>query len=172
MLTTAAASMTCTDLLLLTPLALWGFYLALAQGCPLIVLGPIPIIATADFDSAIPWPARPTTAQQNRAATETAAEPIHLSQRQPAEVPTRQQGHPAIALAEAWRRCPGAARNRRAAPAQLASPAVLHLFSPQVLARPADWQESASVAGCCVLESRSATGEILACNYQHPLNHS
>ena len=51
MLTTAAASMTGTDLLLLTTLALWGFYLALAQGCPLIVLSPIPIIATADFAS-------------------------------------------------------------------------------------------------------------------------
>jgi UDP:flavonoid glycosyltransferase YjiC (YdhE family) len=43
---------------------------------------------------------------------------------------------------------------------------VLHLFSPQVLARPADWQESASVAGYCFLESPSAADEILACSYQ------
>jgi sterol 3beta-glucosyltransferase len=43
---------------------------------------------------------------------------------------------------------------------------VLHLFSPQVLARPADWQASASVAGYCFLESASAAGEILASSYQ------
>jgi sterol 3beta-glucosyltransferase len=53
-----------------------------------------------------------------------------------------------------------------AAAAQLANPTVLHLFSPQVLARPADWQESASVAGYCFLESPSAADEILACSYQ------
>ena len=43
---------------------------------------------------------------------------------------------------------------------------MLHLFSPQVLARPADWQASASVAGYCFLESASAAGEILASSYQ------
>ena len=36
MLTTADAVMTGTDLLLLTPLALWGYHLAEAEGCPLI----------------------------------------------------------------------------------------------------------------------------------------
>jgi hypothetical protein len=60
----------------------------------------------------------------------------------------------------------GGARSRRDAPAQLANPILLHLFSPQVLARPADWQESASVAGYCFLESRSAAGEILASSYR------
>jgi hypothetical protein len=49
MLTTAAAAMAGTDLLLVTPLALWGYHLAEAAGCPLMVLSPIPIIATGDF---------------------------------------------------------------------------------------------------------------------------
>lgn len=74
---------------------------------------------------------------------------------------------------QAWRRKSGlaplpwgGARSRKDAPAQLAKPTVLHLFSPRVLARPADWQESASVAGYCFLELRSAAGEILAASYQ------
>jgi hypothetical protein len=90
MLTTAAAAMAGTDLLLVTPLALWGYH----------------------YFSLLKW---------------------------------RQDSR----VIQAWRRerglAPlpwGGARSRRDAPAQLANPTVLHLFSPQVLARPADWQES------------------------------
>jgi hypothetical protein len=36
MLTTADAAMAGTDLLLVTPLDLWGYHLAEAEGCPLI----------------------------------------------------------------------------------------------------------------------------------------
>ncbi len=35
-------------------------------------------------------------------------------------------------------------RSRRDAPAQLANPTVLHLFSPKVFARPDNWQVSAT----------------------------
>jgi hypothetical protein len=90
MLTTADAAMAGTDLLLVTPLALWGYH----------------------YFSLLKW---------------------------------RQDSR----VIQAWRRerglAPlpwGGARSRRDAPAQLANPTVLHLFSPQVLARPADWQES------------------------------
>jgi len=40
------------------------------------------------------------------------------------------------------RGCGRLSRSRRDAPVQLANPTLLHLFSPKVLARPDDWQES------------------------------
>ena len=49
LLTTAHAAMEATDLLLVSPLSLWGYHLAEAAGCPLVVLSPVPIMATGDF---------------------------------------------------------------------------------------------------------------------------
>ena len=119
------------DLLLVTPLALWGYHLAEAAGCPLLVLSPIPIIATGDFAFLqFPGPVDPR--------------PRRIGQRLKRRL--NRFSYHSISLLK-WRQAWGGARSRRDAPAQLANPTVLHLFSPRVLARPADWQESASVAG-------------------------
>jgi len=49
-----------TDLLLVSPpLCLWGYHLAEAAGCPLVVLSPVPIMATGEF-SFLGFPASPT----------------------------------------------------------------------------------------------------------------
>lgn len=42
---------------------------------------------------------------------------------------------------------------------------MLHLISPQVLKRPADWTANASLSGFCFLEPRSADGAILSSVY-------
>ena len=168
MLTTADAAMAGTDLLLLTPLALWGYHLAEAEGCPLMVLSPIPIIATGNFAFLqFPGPADP--APPSRIGQRLRGRLNRLSYHSVSLLKWRQDS----GVIQTWRRnrglAPlpwGGARSRRDAPAQLANPAVLHLFSPRVLARPADWQESASVAGYCFLESRPGAGEILASSYQ------
>jgi len=168
MLTTADAAMAGTDLLLLTPLALWGYHLAEAEGCPLMVLSPIPIIATGNFAFLqFPGPADP--APPSRIGQRLRGRLNRLSYHSVSLLKWRQDS----GVIQTWRRNKGlaplpwgGARSRRDAPAQLANPAVLHLFSPRVLARPADWQESASVAGYCFLESRPGAGEILASSYQ------
>jgi len=168
MLTTADTAMAGTDLLLLTPLALWGYHLAEAEGCPLMVLSPIPIIATGNFAFLqFPGPADP--APPSRIGQRLRGRLNRLSYHSVSLLKWRQDS----GVIQTWRRNKGlaplpwgGARSRRDAPAQLANPAVLHLFSPRVLARPADWQESASVAGYCFLESRPGAGEILASSYQ------
>jgi UDP:flavonoid glycosyltransferase YjiC (YdhE family) len=168
MLTTAAAAMAGTDLLLVTPLALWGYHLAEAEGCPLMVLSPIPIIATGDF-AFLQFPGPPDPPPPRRIGQRLRRRLNRLSYHSVSLLKWRQDS----GVIQVWRRnrglAPlpwGGARSRRDAPAQLANPAVLHLFSPRVLARPADWQASASVAGYCFLESPSATDEIRASSYQ------
>ena len=52
----------------------------------------------------------------------------------------------------------GGAQSRRTPSTHLVDPPVLHLISPQVLPRPADWKASASLTGFCFLEHRSADG--------------
>lgn len=49
-----------TDLLLVSPLCLWGYHLAEATGCRLVVLSPVPIMATGDFPF-LGFPASPTS---------------------------------------------------------------------------------------------------------------
>jgi UDP:flavonoid glycosyltransferase YjiC (YdhE family) len=168
MLTTADAAMAGTDLLLLTPLALWGYHLAEAEGCPLMVLSPIPIIATGNF-AFLQFPGSADPAPPSRIGQRLRGRLNRLSYHSVSLLKWRQDS----GVIQTWRRNKGlaplpwgGARSRRDAPAQLANPAVLHLFSPRVLARPADWQESASVAGYCFLESRPGAGEILASSYQ------
>ena len=168
MLTTADAAMAGTDLLLLTPLALWGYHLAEAEGCPLMVLSPIPIIATGNF-AFLQFPGPADLAPPSRIGQRLRGRLNRLSYHSVSLLKWRQDS----GVIQTWRRNKGlaplpwgGARSRRDAPAQLANPAVLHLFSHRVLARPADWQESASVAGYCFLESRPGAGEILASSYQ------
>lgn len=157
-----------TDLLLVTPLALWGYHLAEAEGCPLMVLSPIPIIATGDF-AFLQFPAPADPPPPSRIGHRLRRRLNRLSYHSVSLLKWRQDSR----VVQAYRRnrglAPlpwGGARSRRDAPTQLANSAVLHLFSPQILARPADWQESASVAGYCFLESPAATGAIPASNYQ------
>jgi sterol 3beta-glucosyltransferase len=69
LLTTAHAAMEGTDLLLISPLCLWGYHLAEATGCPLVVLSPVPIMASADF----PFLGYPASAPSKSGAASTAA---------------------------------------------------------------------------------------------------
>jgi len=157
-----------TDLLLVTPLALWGYHLAEAEGCPLMVLSPIPIIATGDF-AFLQFPAPADPPPPSRIGHRLRRRLNRLSYHSVSLLKWRQDSR----VVQAYRRnrglAPlpwGGARSRRDEPTQLANPAVPHLLSTQILARPADWQESTSVAGYCFLESPAATGAIPASNYQ------
>ncbi len=168
MLTTADAAIAGTDLLLVTPLALWGYHLAEAEGCALMVLSPIPIIATGDY-AFLSFPAPAESPPPSGLGQRLSRRLNRLSYRSVSLLKWRQDSR----VIQAYRRSKGLAAlpwggalSRRDAPANLADPTVLHLFSPLVLPRPADWKQSASVAGYCFLESRSAAGEILASSYR------
>ncbi len=137
-----------SDLLLVTPLTLWAYHLAEAEGCRLAVLSPIPIASTAAF-GCLRFPAtalrRPRRLQRR----------LHrLSYRLIGLLKWRQES----GVLQAYRtdvlglpRLPwGGARDRRDPPACVAEPALLHLFSPQVLPVPADWPAQAQATGFCL----------------------
>jgi sterol 3beta-glucosyltransferase len=155
----AHGAMAGTDLLLLSPLALWGYHLAEAAGCPLVVLSPVPIIATGDYPFLrFPGPASTIRRRLRRRLNRSSYRLVSL-------LKWRQD----CGVIQAFRRdrlglgpLPwGGTLSRRDPPAQLADPAVLHLFSPQVLPRPADWRSGASITGFCFLEPRGADGRTL-----------
>ena len=105
MLTTAAAAMAGTDLLLVTPLALWGYHLAEAEGCPLMVLSPIPIIATGDFALLqFPGPAEPPPPRRLGQRLKRLLN--RLSYHSVSLLKWRQDSR----VIQAWRHCPGVGR--------------------------------------------------------------
>jgi UDP:flavonoid glycosyltransferase YjiC (YdhE family) len=168
LLNTAHAAMEATDLLLVSPLSLWGYHLAEAAGCPLVVLSPVPIMATSDFPF-LGFPASPTSKRRGGTRRRLRRRLNRSSYRLVSLLKWRQDAR----VIQAFRRdrlglepLPwGGAQSRRRPPAQLANPAVLHLISPQVLPRPVDWNASASLTGFCFLEPRAADGAILPTAY-------
>lgn len=168
LLHTAHGAMQETDLLLVSPLCLWGYHLAEAAGCPLVVLSPAPIMATGDFPF-LGFPASPTSRRAGSIRRRLRRRLNRSSYRLVSLLKWRQDAR----VIQAFRRdrlglepLPwGGAQSRRRPPAQLANPAVLHLISPQVLPRPEDWKASASLTGFCFLEPRAADGAILPTAY-------
>ncbi len=164
LLTTAHDAMEGTDLLLVSPLCLWGYHLAEATGCPLVVLSPVPIMATGDFPF-LGFPASPTSTRVRGPRRRLRRRLNRSSYRLVSLLKWRQDAR----VIQDFRRerlaldpLPwGGAQSRRTPPAHLVDPPVLHLISPQVLPRPEDWKASASLTGFCFLEPRSADGTIL-----------
>ena len=168
LLETARAAMEGTDLLLVSPLCLWGYHLAEAAGCPLVVLSPMPIMATGDFPF-LGFPASPTSRNGGSTRHRIRRRLNRSSYRLVSLLKWRQDAR----VIQAFRRdrldlqpLPwGGAESRRIPPAYLVDPPVLHLISPQVLPHPADWKASASLTGFCFLEPRTAAGAILPTPY-------
>ena len=168
LLETAHASMEGTDLLLVSPLCLWGYHLAEATGCRLVVLSPVPIMATGDFPF-LGFPASPPSKTGGRTRRRLRRRLNRISYRLVSLLKWRQDSR----VIQAFRRerlglkpLPwGGAQSRRTPPAHLVDPPVLHLISCQVLPRPVDWKASASLTGFCFLEPRSADGAILPTPY-------
>jgi UDP:flavonoid glycosyltransferase YjiC (YdhE family) len=152
-----------TDLLLVSPLCLWGYHLAEAAGCPLVVLSPMPIMATGDFPF-LGFPASPTSRKGGSTRHRIRRRLNRSSYRLVSLLKWRQDAR----VIQAFRRdrlglqpLPwGGAQSRRTPPAHLVDPPVLHLISPQVLPRPADWKANASLTGFCFHEPRRADGAI------------
>lgn len=168
LLETAHAAMEGTDLLLVSPLCLWGYHLAEATGCRLVVLSPVPIMATGDFPF-LGFPASPPSKSGGRTRRLLRRRLNRSSYRLVSLLKWRQDSR----VIQAFRRerlglkpLPwGGAQSRRTPPAHLVDPTVLHLISCQVLPRPVDWKASASLTGFCFLEPRSADGAILPTPY-------
>jgi UDP:flavonoid glycosyltransferase YjiC (YdhE family) len=161
LLTTAHAAMEGTDLLLVSPLCLWGYHLAEAAGCPLMVLSPVPIMATGPA-SATSTHAGVTRRRLRRRLNRSSYRLVSLLKwRQDARVIQAFRRDRLGLEPLPW----GGAQSRRMPPAQLANPAVVHLISPQVLPRPEDWKASASLTGFCFLEPRSTDGAIIPTAY-------
>jgi len=152
-----------TDLLLVSPLCLWGYHLAEAAGCPLVVLSPVPIMATGEFPF-LGYPASPTSRNGGSTRHRISRRLNRSSYRLVSLLKWRQDAR----VIQAFRRdrlglqpLPwGGVQSRRTPPANLVDPPVLHLISPQVLPRPADWKASASLTGFCFHEPRTADGAI------------
>lgn len=169
LLETAHAALEGTELLLVSPLCLWGYHLAEAAGCPLVVLSPIPIMATGDFPF-LGFPGQPTSCDDGRTRQRLRRRLNRSSYRLVSLLKWRQDAR----VIQAFRRdrlglkpLPwGGAQSRRTPPAHLVDPPVLHLISPQVLPQPADWKASASLTGFCFLEPRSADGTIQPTTYR------
>ena len=163
LLETARAAMEGTDLLLVSPLCLWGYHLADAAGCPLVVLSPVPIMATGEFPF-LGFPASPTSRNGGSTRHRIRRRLNRSSYRLVSLLKWRQDAR----VIQAFRRdrlglqpLPwGGVQSRRTPPAHLVDPPVLHLISPQVLPRPADWKASASLTGFCFHEPRTADGAI------------
>ena len=163
LLETARAAMEGTDLLLVSPLCLWGYHLAEAAGCPLVVLSPVPIMATGEFPF-LGFPASPTSRNGGSTRHRIRRRLNRSSYRLVSLLKWRQDAR----VIQAFRRdrlglqpLPwGGVQSRRTPPAHLVDPPVLHLISPQVLPRPADWKASASLTGFCFHEPRTADGAI------------
>ena len=159
---TAQRAVAGTDLLLLTPLTLWGYHLAEAEGCRLVVLSPVPIHATGDYPF-LRFPGAPPTPQQ-RSLPQRLKRRLNRSSYRLVSLLKWQQDQRVIQAFRAQHGLPplswGGTLSRRDPPARLADPVVLHLFSPQLLPPPADWKPSAAVSGYCFLEPRSASGVI------------
>jgi sterol 3beta-glucosyltransferase len=166
LLETAHAAMEGADLLLVSPLCLWGYHLAEAAGCRLVVLTPVPVVATGDFPF-LGFPSSPPTETSGGLQRGLSRRPLrrHLnrsSYRLVSLLKWRQDAR----VIQAFRRerlgltpLPwGGAQSRRTPPAHLVDPPVLHLISSLVLPRPADWKANASLTGFCFLEPRSADG--------------
>ena len=164
----AHAAMEGTDLLLVSPLCLWGYHLAEATGCRLVVLSPVPIMATSDFPF-LGFPSSPPGKTGGRTHRRLRRHLNRSSYRLISLLKWRQDSR----VIQAFRRerlglkpLPwGGAQSRRTPPAHLVDPPVLHLISGQVLPRPADWPASASLTGFCFLEPRSVDGAILPTPY-------
>jgi UDP:flavonoid glycosyltransferase YjiC (YdhE family) len=168
LLETAHAAMEGTDLLLVSPLCLWGYHLAEATGCRLVVLSPVPIMATGDFPF-LGFPASPPSKTGGKTRRRLRRRLNRSSYRLVSLLKWRQDSR----VIQAFRRerlglkpLPwGGAQSRRTPPAHLVDPPVLHLISCLVLPRPVDWKASASLTGFCFLEPRSADGAILPTPY-------
>ena len=168
LLETAHGATAGSDLLLVSPLCLWGYHLAEAAGCRLVVLSPVPIMATGDFPF-LGFPGSVTGKSGGSTHRRLRRRLNRSSYRLVSLLKWRQDAR----VIQAFRRdrlglkpLPwGGAQSRRTPPAHLVDPQVLHLISPQVLPRPADWKASASLTGFCFLESRSAEGAILPTPY-------
>lgn len=168
LLETAHTAMEGTDLLLVSPLCLWGYHLAEATGCRLVVLSPVPIMATGDFPF-LGFPASPTSETGGGLRRRLRRRLNRSSYRLVSLLKWRQDAQ----VIQAFRRerlglkpLPwGGAQSRRTPPAHLVDPPVLHLISSQMLPRPADWKASAALTGFCFLEPRSPEGAILSTPY-------
>lgn len=153
LLETAHPAMEGTDLLLVSPLCLWGYHLAEATG---------------DFPL-LGFPASPTSETGGGLRRRLRRRPNRSSYRLVSLLKWRQDArviqafrHERLGLKPLpW----GGAQSRRTPPAHLVDPPVLHLISPQILPRPADWKASAALTGFCFLEPRSPEGAILSTPY-------
>ena len=145
-LTTAREAIRGCDLLLVSPLALWAYHLAEAEGCRFAVLSPIPVVATGAFPF-LKFPARQhSPGRLQRRLNRLSYRAFRLIKwRQESGViqafRSQQLGLPRLP----W----SGAGERRDAPPQLKAPPILHLFSRHVLERPADWPAHAQVTGYC-----------------------
>lgn len=169
LLEAAHAAIDATDLLLVSPLCLWGYHLAEASGCRLVVLSAVPIMATGDFPF-LGFPATPSPSsgggvrrgRLRRRLNRSSYRLVSLLKwRQDARVIQAFRRDRLGLMPLPW----GGAQSRRTPPAHLVDPPVLHLISPQVMPRPADWKANASLTGFCFLEPRSAEGVILSAAY-------
>lgn len=172
LLHTAHAAMEGTELLLVTPLCLWAYHLAEAAGCPLVVLSPVPIMATGDF-SFLGFPASATSLAGVRPPHRLRHRLRRRLNRGSYRLISLLKWRQDARVIQAFRRdrlglqpLPwGGAQSRRTPPAHLVDPPVLHLISPQVLPRPTDWKSSASLTGFCFHEPRQADGAIQPTSY-------
>lgn len=168
LLNTAHAAMEETDLLLVSPLCLWGYHLAESAGCPLMVLSPVPIMSTGNFPF-LGFPGSPTSRNGSRRRHRLRRRLNRSSYRMVSLLKWRQDAR----VIQSFRRdrlglkpLPwGGAQNRRTSPTHLVDLPVLHLISSHVLPRPVDWKASAVLTGFCFLEPRSADGAILPTPY-------
>ena len=136
-----------TDLLLVTPLTLWGYHLAEAEQCRLVVLSPFPIATTGAFAfMRFPGPEKQPHVMRRMLNRLSYRLPAMLSWFQESKVtqPYRQQvlGLPRLPWV--------GARYRLHPPASVENPVLLHLFSSRVLPVPPDWPANASATGFCV----------------------
>ena len=153
------------DLLIATPLSFWAYHLAEAAGCRFAVTSPIPLAGTREF-SFLQWPAErpaapgaPRQRLRGRLRQRLRGHLHRLSYRVIRLIKWRQtadviqafradEGLPALP----WSGIAG----RRDAPPQLQAPPLLHLFSPHVVPRPADWPDNAQVTGYCLAPDQAS----------------
>ncbi len=158
------------DLLLATPLALWGYHLAEAEGCRFAVVSPIPVVGTKAFPF-LRWPGDPSLNQLSAGLRRRWRGHLHrlsyeavrlLGWRREAAVIQdfrRRQGLPRLP----WR----GVKARKQTPPQLQATTVLHLFSQHLLARPQDWPTSAEITGFCFSSQAKAEAYQPPSDLQH-----
>lgn len=147
------------DLLLLPTLALWGYHLAEAAGCPLAMLCPFPVVATGDYPFVrFPKPANPSHSKRLRWLKRRLNKLSYtlvrlLSWRAEAKVIQAVRSELLGLNKLPW----AGIMARRCEPSHLRDPLVLNLYSPHVLPPASDWPQRVQVSGYCLRETQNSS---------------